>query len=177
MAQAVRKFDFWFFNLKLVSDNSLKMKIVVRILSLLLVSALMINCDSSGNGSKSAEETQLEKLVGNWSLGSVTLDGSPRTDFGGVVMTIAGTFNSTGGTYSYSFTGTLPSPSPWPKNGTWQFGADPASQIVRLQDNQPINYSVNGNELMMTFTYSGGGFAGGRTEVVAGTWTFNFTKQ
>lgn len=153
------------------------MKIVVRILSLLLVAGTMVNCDSSGGGSKSAEETQLEKLVGNWTLNSVTLDGDPRNDFVDVVMTIAGDFNGTGGTYSYSFTGTFPSPSPWPKTGTWQFDADPNSQIVRLTDNQKINYTVSGDQLSMTFNYQGGGFAGGRVEVVNGDWSFSFTKQ
>jgi hypothetical protein len=164
-----------------VFTNFLKMKVIHRVLSLLVAVAIAVsftNCGEDGGGSKSEEEVQLGKLVGTWTLSSATLDGDVRTsDFPGLTLTLSGTF-SQGGTYAYSFTGTRPNPSPWPENGTWKFDANPNSQIIRLNDNQKMNYTLgNGNaQLTIEFNYQGGGFAGGRIEEVNGNWQFVFTK-
>ena len=43
-----------------------------------------------------------------------------------------------GGTYGYSFTGTRPNPSPWPASGTWKFGSNVSTQMVRLDDDPDL---------------------------------------
>lgn len=158
------------------------MKSVLRMLSVLLVigaSGSLMSCDDDNGGGASEEEVQLNKLTGTWNISTVTLDGTPRIDdFTGLTLTISGTFNSTGGTYAYSFTGTRPNPSPWPASGTWKFDANPNSQIIRLDDGQKINYTLGSNNAQLTleFNYQGSGFAGGRVEIVNGNWQFVFTK-
>lgn len=158
------------------------MKLGLRMLSVLVAIVMglsLTNCDEESGGGASEEETQLGKLTGAWNISSVTLDGTPRTtDFPGLVLTISGTFNAPGGTYAYSFAGTRPNPSPWPASGTWQFDANPNSQIVRLDDGQKINYSLGSSnaQLTMEFNYQGSGFPGSRVEEVGGNWQFVFTK-
>lgn len=158
------------------------MKIGLRMLSVLLVIGAAVsftNCDDDNGGGTSEEETQLKKLAATWTLSSASLDDTDRTsDFPGLVLTISGTFDGTGGTYAYSFTGTRPNPSPWPASGTWQFDANPNSQIVRLDDGQKINYTLGSSDSQLTleFNYQGAGFAGSRVEEVGGNWQFVFTK-
>lgn len=125
------------------------------------------------------EQSYFERLEAGWDLASVTLDGIDRTpDFNSLHMAITGPFNGAGGTYAYSFTGSRPNPSPWPGSGTWQFDADPGSQIVRLDDGQKISYSLENGETQLTleFNYQGAGFAGSRIQEVAGNWKFVFEK-
>lgn len=160
------------------------MKALARILSLIVVASaalFLMNCDSGGDDEKPAEEVQLDKLKGSWTMNSVDLDGTDRSsDFTNLVMTVSGTFsNSTNPTYNYSFTGSRPNPSPWPAAGTWRFGSNVNTLILRLDDDQEINYTLatNDTQLTMEFTYAGDGFAGGRVGEVEGQWTFVFTKQ
>ena len=151
---------------------------MLSILVAVCMAAALTNCDDDGGGGSSEEQTQLDKLVGTWTLSSASLDGTARTtDFPGLTLTLSGTF-SQGATYAYSFTGTRPNPSPWPASGTWKFDANPSSQIIRLDDGQKMNYSLgNGNaQLTIEFNYQGSGFAGSRIEEVAGNWQFVFTK-
>ena len=76
------------------------------------------------------EELQLNKLNGIWILESAN-DGQDRTDdFTNLVLTISGSFVQNG-TYNYSFTGTRPNPSPWPRNGTRKFGSNKSTEIIR----------------------------------------------
>jgi hypothetical protein len=158
------------------------MKVIRRMLSHLIVSGAamaLASCSSSGGGGASQEETQLNKLNGVWTMTEVTLDGNNRAaDFTDLKLTISGTFNGTGGIYAYSFTGTRPNPSPWPAGGTWQFDANPNSQIVRLDDSQKINYTLSSGDtqLSLDFNYQGAGFAGSRVTQVNGNWQFVFTK-
>lgn len=176
------KFDFWFFSIKFVFTNRKLMKVILRLLTVAIVvgaTTTLMNCGDSGGGGSSQEETQLKKLAGTWTMTTVTLDGNSRTgDFTDLKLTVSGTFNGTGGTYAYSFTGTRPNPSPWPASGTWQFDANPSSQIVRLDDGQKINYSLSNGDAQLTleFNYQGAGFAGSRIQQVNGNWQFVFTK-
>jgi len=161
------------------------MKIAARILSLVVlasIATLYINCGGSDPAPSSKEKVQIEKLVGTWALNSVTNDGTPRTDFVGVTMTISGTYASDGGSYNFSFTGTFPNPSPMPKSGSFKFGSNPETQLIRVvpADNFPMGYSLTNSNNNLTITldnYTGPGFAGGRVEQVTGDWTFNFTRQ
>lgn len=125
------------------------------------------------------EQSHLERLATEWNLSSATLEGTDRTaDFNNLQMTINGQFNGAGGTYAYSFTGSRPNPSPWPASGTWQFDANPVSQIVRLDDGQKISYTLENGDTQLTltleFNYQGAGFAGSRIQEVGGNWKFVF---
>lgn len=139
---------------------------------------ILASCgDDKGNG-KTVEEKQLEKLVGTWNLQSAN-DGTNRTDFVDVVMTLNGTY-SKNGTYNFSFSATeWPDLSPWPDNGSWKFDPeDVENTIIRLEDTQEINYALSNNDdqLVFSFNYTGPGFFNGRTESVTGNWEFVFTR-
>ena len=160
------------------------MKALARILSLIVVASVatvLMNCDSGGDDEKPAEEVELGKLTGTWTMTAVDLDGTDRTaDFSNLVLSLSGTFsNSTNPTYNFSFTGSRPNPSPWPASGTWRFESVPNKIIRRLTDDVLINYSLGSNDtqLIMSFNYQGTGFAGGRVGEVEGDWGFTFTKQ
>lgn len=160
------------------------MKSLGRILSLIVVASaatLLMNCDSGGSDEKSVEEVQLDKLKGNWAMSSVELDGTDRSsDFTNFVLNLSGTYsNSTNPTYNFSVSGSRPNPSPWPATGTWRFGDNPETTILRLVENPPlsISYQQNGSQLSMSFTFTGAGYAGGRVGEVEGNWEFVFTKQ
>src|SRR5688500_668851 len=107
------------------------MKFVARFLSLTLLTGAAFfyaSCGGDDGETKSDEETQLDGVSKTWTLTDATLDGDPRfADFTNMKLTMLGTF-SAGATYNYSITGTTPTPSPWPRTGTWKFGADVKTQ-------------------------------------------------
>jgi hypothetical protein len=157
------------------------MKVATRLLTLIAIVGLAVfysSCKPEEKDNRTTEEKQLGKLTTNWALVSAN-DGKDRTsDFPNLVLTVSGTF-SQGGTYNYSLTGTRPTPSPWPASGTWKFGTDPLTQIVR-DPGQAIEidatYEVSDTDLQIVFTIPDN-WVGGRTKSVSGKWTFNFVKQ
>jgi hypothetical protein len=161
------------------------MKLATKILSLLVMVCLAtfyMSCDNGGGDEQSEEEKQLIKLNSDWNFVSATEDGTPRTDFTNLVLHISGTF-AQNGTYNYSFTGTRPNPSPWPVNGTWQFGTNVLSDIERdpgTTSATPMSYSVTDSQLIINFEVPAGssGWAGGtsRAKSVTGKWVFTFSK-
>jgi len=164
----------------------MKMKLLIRTLSLLAIASLTLffaNCGGDDGDPKSEEEVQLDKLKGTWEVVSAELEGNPGaqidTDF---TLTISGTFDSDSpeGPYSFSVTGTQ-APSPWPPSGTWEFGGDPKTQIVRLNDNMGIVYSIDSGSGNLTLLFScptgGCQFAGARTKEVEGDWEFVLSPQ
>ena len=162
------------------------MKIASRILSLLIlvvISTFYMGCKKDDDDKKTEEQTQLEKLLGTWTVVSAN-DGDDRTadftDSTPMVLTLAGNY-AEGGTYNYSLTGSRPDPSPWPASGTWKFGTNKQQDIIRdpnTGNEIPMTYSVTENELIIEFTVPDGsaGWPGGRVGEVAGQWTFTFTK-
>ncbi|HEY0655596.1 MAG TPA: hypothetical protein VGD65_20820 [Chryseosolibacter sp.] len=157
------------------------MKVATRLLTLLAIVGLAVfysSCKPDEKDNRTTEEKQLDQLKATWALVSAN-DGTDRTaDFANLVLTIGGSF-SQGGTYNYSFTGTRPNPSPWPASGTWKFGTDPLTQIIR-DPGQDIEidatYEVTATSLEITFVIPDN-WVGGRTTSVSGTWTFTFAKQ
>lgn len=161
------------------------MKLLTRTLSLLTIASLTLffaNCGGDDGNGKSEEEVQLGKLKKTWNIVSAELQGVDRTaDFTGFTLTITGTYDkdAIAGDYPYDFSvgGSRPTPSPWPGPpgaGTWEFGGDPETLIVR-DDEIGIVYSINSNEqLTLTFTCPEGGcqYPGNRTSQVVGTWEF-----
>lgn len=157
------------------------MKHVARLLSLLLLVVAGIfyaSCDD-GNGEKSQEEIQLDKLKATWTLQSAN-DGTDRTDeYPGMTVTISGTF-SENGTYNYSSDAdSWPSISPWKAIDTWKFKSGSVTNtIIRQSDLQEMTYSLSNSDktLTISFNYQGPGFNNGRTESVDGDWDFVFTR-
>jgi hypothetical protein len=161
------------------------MKIASRILSLLIlvaITTLYVACGGGDDNNETEESKQLKKLKAVWTMQSAS-DGSDRTaDFSdpALVLTIDGNYVENG-TYSYSFTGERPSPSPWPNIGTWKFGNPKSSQIIRDPggvDEIAMTYVVTDTNLEINFTVPDGsqGWPNGRISSVAGSWTFIFTK-
>jgi len=149
---------------------------------LLLVSAaiLNINCGGGDDPEQTEEEIQLEKLkAATWTLVSAS-DGSDRTsEYPGMTLTFAGSFN-VGGTYSYTSTATSwPSISPWNQNDSWKFvGTSVSNKIIRLSDDVEMTYALSNSDkqLSISFNYTGPGFNNGRVEVVEGDWVFTFMR-
>jgi hypothetical protein len=161
------------------------MKIASRILSLLIlivVSTFYMSCKKDDDDKETEEKKQLDKLAGVWILQSAS-DGDPRTDaFPNLALTLAGNY-AEGGTYNYSFTGTRPDPSPWPQNGTWKFGNNKSTELIRDPggvNEIPMTYQVTDTNLIISFNVPDGsdGWPGGTSRVgsVTGDWTFTFTK-
>lgn len=162
------------------------MKIAFRALSLLIlvvVSSFYAGCDKKEENPDTEEKKQLDKLRGAWTLQSATTDGTVRTtDFPGLVLTLSGNYVE-GGTYNYSFTGTRPDPSPWPASGTWKFGTNKLTDMIRDPNSTSeiaLRYVVTATDLEITFTVPDGsaGWEGGTSRIksVTGNWTFTFTK-
>ena len=166
------------------------MKIAFRLLSLLILASIAgfyTGCKHHDDEQKTVEETQLGKLKSVWTLESAN-DGQDRTaDFADtnnpeLKLTIEGNYVD-GGTYNYSFTGHRPNPSPWPVSGTWKFGTNKLTDIIRdpgSGSETTMNYQVTDTNLIITFNVADGsdGWPGGnsRTRSVSGDWTFTFTK-
>ena len=157
------------------------MKHLARLFSVVVLIGAAVFYSSCGGSDdpKSPEETQLDKFKFTWDLQSAS-DGTDRTsEYPGMTATFSGTF-SEGGTYTYtSDADSWPSISPWKKTDTWKFKTGSvANVIVRQSDLLEMNYSFSNSDktLTLTFTYSGPGFANGRTESVDGNWAFTFTR-
>lgn len=166
------------------------MKIASRILSLLIlvsIAAFYSSCGREEKKKKTEEETQLGKVKGVWTLVTAN-DGMDRTadflDDGGnpMKLTLDGKYVEDG-TYQYSFTGHRPDPSPWPVSGSWKFGTDKSTEIIRdpgTDSEVTMGYQVTENNLIFTFNVPEGsqGWPGGnsRTKSVSGDWTFTFSK-
>lgn len=150
------------------------MKHVTRILSLLALSAtvFLAGCDKGDDNKKSKNDQQIEKLVGTWTAQEVTLDGDPQ-EYDGFKLTLSGSPGDDQLSYT---TADRPANGPWPASGNLAFGTPETNKLIRSGDNLDITYQVSDNQLSMSFKYQGEGFAGGRTEVVAGDWVFTFTK-
>jgi hypothetical protein len=161
------------------------MKFITRFLSLsVLVAAAILyaGCDGGGEDTKSEQQLQLEALVGAWTLTSAELDGDPRTtDFPNMKLTLSGSFvDPATDLYTYSITGTTPTPSPIPRSGKWKFGANVKTQIIRdpgTINELPTNYTLSGTTLTLTFDCEECDFDGGsRVSSVNGEWVMVFTK-
>lgn len=168
------------------------MKIALRVLSLSIlvaVSAFYAGCGGDDEKKDTEEKKQLDKLLGTWTIQSAD-DGTDRTtDFYTnedpafpLKLTLSGNYVE-GGTYNYSFTGTRPDPSPWPSSGTWKFGTNKLSDMIRDPGSSSeiaMTYTVTDTNLEINFTVPDGssGWTGGTSRIksVTGNWTFVFTK-
>jgi hypothetical protein len=153
------------------------MKSLKLLLAGLFVGVLLMNsgCGGDKGPGQSTEDAQLAKLSKTWKASAVTLDGtSQMANYGNFTLTISGTAGQTANGFNYTAAG-RPSLSPWPSNGTFKFGADVATQLIR-DDGLPITYAVTDTapiQLQITFNYSGSGIAG-RVNQVQGNWVMTF---
>jgi hypothetical protein len=169
-----------FVSLKSIKKIS-KMKFYLKPLLSVLVIVALLGYSSCGPGSVTPtppEEEQLALLSGTWKAagGDVKLDNvSKKTDYSGFQLTISGTPGAT--SFGYTTTG-RPALSAWPSSGTWNFGANVTTDVVRDKGNTakelPMSYVVTENTLEITFQYAGAGEA--RTDKVTGLWVFTLTK-
>ncbi len=153
--------------------KSAKILLMVALLGVLITYS---NCGGSKTPAPSVQEVQLEKLAKTWKVTGVTLDGvDKKTDYANFTLTVTGTPTAT--SYSYT-TASRPALSPWKASGSWTFGTDPATQIIRDADNATdkldLTYSVSDTQLQLNFTFNGNGYANSRSEVVKGVWVFTF---
>ncbi|MFZ5970996.1 MAG: hypothetical protein ACOYXA_05350 [Bacteroidota bacterium] len=147
----------------------------VLLMGALATLLLFPGCGPGNPPEPTVEEVQLGKLTTTWTISNVTLDNvSKISDYPQFQLTVTGTVGAP--SFGYSTVG-RPNVSPWPASGSWKFGTDPATQIVRDSgaDELPMTYSVTDTQLQLTFSYSGNGFTA-RTSNVKGTWVFTFTR-
>lgn len=152
----------------------------------LSVIALVILLGYTGCGPKkdpgpTEEEQALANLSATWKVAGgsntdVTLDGvSKKADYSGFTLTLTGTAGAA--SYGYTTTG-RPALSPWPSSGSWKFGDPIATDVVRdpgVTDKEvDMHYTVNGDQLELTFTYNHAGES--RTDKVTGVWIFRLSK-
>ena len=154
------------------------MKVTRRIFSLIAVFAgllLYSSCNKNETPQPSTEEVQMGKLAKTWKIDIVTLDGVTKTtDYANFQLTLSGT--ATSPPYAYTTTG-RPALSPWLSSGTWVFGDNAETQIIRdkgTADELATTYSVSDTKLQITFTFSGSGYPGGRVANVQGNWIYTF---
>ena len=149
------------------------MKIFKFLLATVLLGVLFTysGCGKKNGPTLSLADQQLAKLslAKGWKLTTVTLDNAAQTGYTNFTLTISGTAGQT--TFGYATSG-RPALSPWAASGTFTFGTDVSTQVVR-DDSLPITYSVSTTQLQITFTYNGAGIAG-RTNNVKGVWVFTF---
>src|SRR5258706_1192648 len=87
------------------------------------------SCKSGGGSSETIQDKQLGLLSQTWKVSSVTLDNVDQTSkWPGFQLTISGTKGGT--SFNYTCAG-RPALSAWPASGTWTFGADPVTTIIR----------------------------------------------
>jgi hypothetical protein len=120
---------------------------------------------------------RLNLLTKTWEVKTVRLDGVLKDEYSDFEIILEE--NNTSSVFSYQVSG-RPSLSPWQNQGSWRFGDDITTQIIRdpgTPDEVLINYSINDNELVLNFSFEGDGYSSSRTDVIAGQWQFVFIPQ
>lgn len=123
----------------------------------------------------SEEDLMIEKLSKTWIASSVSLSSENVTaDFDGFIVTL-----KSSGEYSTNSASIVRSPNPWPSSGSVDFGgtadAPNLNQLIR-NDGLVMSINSDGSTLTVSFTFSDEhtDSTGGRTEVVNGSWVFDF---
>lgn len=158
----------------------MNMKAFRSLIAVASLAALFVlsGCPGSKNNPESTQDKQFGLLSKTWKVSSVSLGGVDKTgEWTGFQLAISGTKGAT--SFSYSCT-SRPTLSPWKASGTWAFGTNPVTQIVRdggTADEQAITYTVDatGANLELDFSYSGSGYT--RVGVVSGNWVFKLTSN
>ncbi|MFM9838964.1 MAG: hypothetical protein ACKVOQ_11910 [Cyclobacteriaceae bacterium] len=147
--------------------------------SLLLIVSIGVlftlsNCGSPSPTPEPVADQQLAKLSKTWKITNVKLDGADKTtSYPGFQLIVTGTKGAT--SFGYTTSG-RPLLSAWKSSGTWAFGTDPLTMLVRdpdsTTDKLDMTYTVSESTLTISFNYQGAGYT--RTDVVKGAWVFTF---
>lgn len=154
---------------------SLKSASILTVFAIILV---LSGCKKKNADPDIPEKTALAALSKTWNIVSAHLDNTDRTDdFAGFSLSISGTFNSSepSGPYNFSVSGSRPTPSPWPQSGSWSFGSNPQSNIIRNEipdGTVAISYNISNGTLTLEFECQDCNYASARVDAVAGVWTF-----
>jgi len=151
-------------------------RILTTVVSLGLI-LIFSGCGSKGSPAESTQDKQLGLLSHTWKVSTVSFDTNDKTtDWPGFQLTISGTKGAT--SFNYSCASRSSKPGPWPPSGTWAFGTDPVTQILRTEDNLTMTYTVSATTLQISFNFptTGTGYTGPRLSNVSGNWIFNFTN-
>lgn len=141
----------------------------------MLALALLASCNSSGSDEPSPLIGKAEILTsGQATLSSVSIpNGSNVTSWTGFTIQFTGDEN--GGTYTTNAEADLYQTAVWKKSGTWEFGDDEGTVIIRDGNTtEPIsvkNLSETAVEMEFTMTTA---LSSGRVNVVEGPWVFKF---
>lgn len=147
-------------------------------LTLLGASVSFWQCGSDPAPAEDPQDAQLKKLSQTWKATAVTFNSTPVTGYENFTLTVSGTPGQD--TFNYTVTGRPAGVvTPWPASGTFTFGTDFATVIIRNDGSGvtiPVTYSVSATQLQMTFTYDCPTCTGytGRTTNVNGNWSFTF---
>jgi hypothetical protein len=142
---------------------------------LMLVGVALMSCSKSD--SPSTEAKLLSKLSQTWQLTSAELNDVMQEGFESFELTLSGSAGSA--VFAYGVVG-RPQVSPWPSGGTWNFGENSTSQIIRdpgTADELIITYEVSSTQLVIDFQYTGEGFNAAKTASTEGHWVFTFSKK
>lgn len=137
---------------------------------------IVSGCGGKSTPAESTQDKQLKLLSQAWKVSTVILDTNDKTgDWTNFQLTISGTKGAT--SFNYSCANRSTKLGPWPASGTWAFGTDPVTQILRTEDNLNMTYTVTSTTLQIIFNYptTANGYTGPRVSNVSGNWTFNFT--
>ena len=153
------------------------MKLYTRMIAILgLTGMILSGCNDDEKPSVKA--SQLNSLSGTWEVTAVTMDNVDVTSaYSSFDLTLSGSTKSD--VFAYGATG-RPDLSPWPAGGTWSFGTDVKSELVRdpnTVDVLHVDYTVTKTELTIEFMFNGEGYDGSRVNSAAGNWTYTFTKK
>ena len=153
------------------------MKAFRILITIITVGSLLAysGCKPKGGTPETTQDKQLGLLSTTWKIFSVSQGGTDVTSsWKGFSVAITGTKGAT--SFQYSCAG-RPALSPWPASGTWAFGTDPVTQIIRdkgsVNDELAMTYSVNATKLQVGYNFPS--TRAGYTKV-DGDWVFTFNK-
>ena len=147
-------------------NNNPMLKKILFVIGIGMMVLTLIDCKKDD----AVDPDPLAPLVGVWNCTKATRGGVAVDGYESFKLTLTGTSDAS--TFNYVAAG-RPATSAWPASGTWKFGTNTATDIIRDAD-LPVSYSVTDTQLELTFNYTGSGFA--RVGEVGGTWVFTFTK-
>lgn len=143
-----------------------------KLFCVLLGLCLLSACGKDGEPEPSIEERQLALLARTWKAGTVTLDG---VDISAEYTSFQLSLQKGEPSNSYSVAGRPPL-GPWKSNGTWTFGSNAETKLVRDSgaDQVELTYEVTENSLRLTFSFTGNGYTN-RASSAQGEWIMTFT--
>ena len=154
------------------------MKVFNKVIMMLSLTGVILSSCSSDDKAPSQEEKQLKMLADTWVVTSATMDGGDITsDYSSFELSLSGSASEE--VYDYGVVG-RPELSPWPSGGTWSFGSDLKSDLVRdpnTGDVLHMDYTVTKTQLTIEFMFNGLGYNASRVNSVEGNWVYTFTKK